>query len=116
MQNNGWAGKDERAPRTHYSIACLMRGRDRFILNRNCSSRLFFTCSGEFDIYVGKRGSSPVLNRISNPAFHWVLARTGSDFSAPEGRTRIDFGLEHESDGQTTEVGSPAERQLTADL
>ncbi|MDH2916489.1 MAG: hypothetical protein PXX77_06375, partial [Gallionella sp.] len=63
----------------------------------------YFAYTGKFDFYVGgtdERASGPVINRISNPAFHWRLYQ-------PDLFTLhwIDFGIEHRSNGQTTSAG-----------
>lgn len=109
MTNSGWAEDDEWALRAHYSFGYLFVGREKY--------ELLFTYTGEFDFYVHFRESSPVINRISNPALHLrlPLGRSGES-NAPKvntatayGRQQIDIGIEHESDGQVVEVTSPAE-------
>ena len=55
--------------------------------------------TGEFDFYWGTRASGPVINRVSNPGFHYRL------YNGPRERLEwFDFGIEHRSDGQTTDV------------
>ncbi|WP_028310063.1 hypothetical protein [Derxia gummosa] len=64
----------------------------------------FISYTGEFDYYMLSRPSSPVVNRISNPALHlrWYAQGPMLDW--------VDFGLEHSSDGQT--IGSRSERDI----
>jgi len=67
----------------------------------------YFAYTGKFDFYVeidnwGGRKSSPVVNRVSNPSFHWrTYPKSGS---APFGVEWIDISFEHRSDGQVTEI------------
>lgn len=122
MSNNGWAERDELALRGHYSLGYIIRGKGTEAGN---FSVFAFSHTGQFDFYVGKRDSSPVVNRISNPALHYVIyfdpdkGRRRGDFSttamalgrseSPYGYSRIDIALEHESNGQTTEVETTEE-------
>jgi hypothetical protein len=64
----------------------------------NFASYLSYT--GQFDFYMGTRHSGPVVNRISNPAIHfqWLLSSEDNFFNY------FDIGVEHRSDGQTTEI------------
>ncbi|MFH2134739.1 MAG: hypothetical protein ABII81_06105 [Pseudomonadota bacterium] len=104
-----WAKDDELAFRVHYSFKYRL-----YPLNNPdiCSSSIsgfnsqaYFSYTGVFDFYAGTRYSGPVINRISNPAFHYRYA------NAEELEKRIpflslkwiDFGLEHRSDGQVNE-------------
>ena len=70
--------------------------------------------TGEFDFYWGTRASGPVINRVSNPGFHYRLYRRRGGFEW------FDVGLEHRSDGQTVdvhdEVATPAGTVRTAEL
>jgi hypothetical protein len=122
MSNSKWAERDESALRGHYSLGYIIRGRETDAGNFTIFA---FSHTGEFDFYVGKRNSSPVINRISNPALHYVIyfdpdkGRGGGDVStssmalgrseSPFGYSRVDIALEHESNGQTTEVRTPEE-------
>jgi hypothetical protein len=80
--------------------------------NRRHEWYLMYT--GEFDFYWGTRPSSPVINRINNPGFHYRLYNEDSRFQW------FDFGVEHRSDGQTTdvyeEVVTPAGKVRVAEL
>ncbi|MFO6419153.1 hypothetical protein ACLBKS_03005 [Hylemonella sp. W303a] len=62
--------------------------------------------TGEFDFYAGTRDSGPVINRISNPGMHYRWRQPLDGFTALRW---FDLGVEHLSDGQTTEVLSPSE-------
>ena len=70
--------------------------------------------TGEFDFYWGTRASGPVINRISNPGFHYRL------YKRTHGFEWFDVGIEHRSDGQTVdvhdEVATPAGNVKTAEL
>lgn len=58
----------------------------------------FFSYTGEFDFYAGTRVSGPVINRISNPGFHYRQYIADSIYQY------LDLGLEHRSNGQVTEI------------
>ncbi|MBI5891011.1 MAG: phospholipase A [Nitrosomonadales bacterium] len=65
---------------------------------------IYLSYIGEFDFYMfdsPDRPSSPVINRISNPALHYRRHLENINW--------IDVGFEHRSNGQTTEVSSPAD-------
>lgn len=70
---------------------------------------IYFKYTGEFDFYYKTRESGPVINRLSNPAFHllWQL---------PKNKTFkwFDIGLEHNSDGQTTSANKKDEDTTSA--
>src|SRR5262249_17401809 len=107
MSNDGWAGKDEYALRANYSLSYLFSGREKY--------DFLFSYTGAFDFYVGTRPSGPVVNRLSNPALHLIFPAGPNQRPRallPLGRTRLDVGVEHESDGQTTEVLEPADRAI----
>jgi hypothetical protein len=96
----------------------------------------YFTYTGEFDFYLGSRPSGPVINRISNPAFHWRVDTDGTfepskffKWTKPYFRSLekhwdwIDFAFEHRSNGQVVDVserlddeGSPDHREYIAQL
>jgi len=64
----------------------------------------FFTYTGEFDFYMGTRDSSPVVNRISNPAFHY-RKHLGDTFSGKAMSLEwLNVAIEHRSDGQVIEA------------
>lgn len=58
----------------------------------------FFAYTGEFDFYMGTRDSGPVINRISNPGFHYRKYISGSTFKW------LNLSAEHRSNGQVTEI------------
>jgi outer membrane phospholipase A len=97
MRNNGWAGNDDTAVRAHYSLRYICFGRDGW--------DVFLSYTGEFDFYWGTRPSGPVINRKSNPALHlrWALNR---EIRPSVVTDYLELGMEHSSDGQTTEVTS----------
>lgn len=120
MNNHGWAERDEAALRARYSLGYILAGWG----SAEDHNIIAFSQTGEFDFYMlGQRPSSPVLNRISNPAFHYVRyfeprgRRSGGEVVAtalgkaesPYGYSRIDIALEHESNGQVTEVRTAEE-------
>ncbi|MEW8026632.1 MAG: hypothetical protein AB2792_14625 [Candidatus Thiodiazotropha sp.] len=63
---------------------------------------IFFTFTGEFDFYLGTRGSSPVINRLSNPAFnfrkHFEETLSYKSFTIEW----VNLSIEHRSNGQST--------------
>lgn len=58
-----------------------------------------FSYTGEFDFYLGTRSSGPVINRLSNPAFHFIWEYYQSNVI-----NYFDIGLEHRSNGQVTDA------------
>lgn len=108
------AEDDEDAIRVHYSFRYSLRPRDH--LTGDCETGahgVYFTYTGEFDFYVfGARPSSPVINRISNPAFHYRnnLATGRSDQTDGWRQSYWGLGLEHRSTGQVTEVTAPEDQ------
>lgn len=98
--------KDDNAFRAHISLGY------QFNESKNDPYEFYFSYTGEFDFYAGTRPSSPVINRLNNPAFHykWKIAQ-GEQFG--NWLEWIDGGLEHRSNGQAGEVLTP-EQQATA--
>lgn len=100
-----WSENDERAIRTHlafkYDFRPLNAYPDAPLFNRFNRWDFYFSYVGEFDFYIDSRYSSPVINRINNPAFHWQRD-VGNAVS-------VNLSLEHKSNGQTDEVVSPEE-------
>ncbi|MFS2005853.1 hypothetical protein ACEN9F_19670 [Duganella sp. CT11-25] len=96
------ADNDENAITARYSFQYILWGKNKFgpcaYADRGCHY-FYLSYTGEFDFYVGSRDSSPVINRVSNPAFHWRHMR--------DGKYWIDVGVEHRSNGQSTEITSP---------
>lgn len=58
----------------------------------------FVTYTGKFDFYMGTRPSSPVINRLNNPAWHSRVYFSDNAMHAEW----LDIGVEHKSNGQTT--------------
>jgi outer membrane phospholipase A len=103
MKNNGWAGNDEAALRAHYSFRYSVYRFGRAHWLRDQESEVFLAYTGEFDFYMATRTSSPVINRISNPAVHF---RTCGSCAGDTWQTWLDFALEHRSNGQVGDVES----------
>ncbi len=59
---------------------------------------VFFAYTGEFDFYMGTRDSGPVINRVSNPGFHYRKYISNSSFEW------LNLSAEHRSNGQVTEI------------
>jgi outer membrane phospholipase A len=118
MDNRGWAERDESAFRGHYSFKYSLLCRPRPETPDETSSRkyrnecddtneLFLFYTGAFDFYMGTRPSGPVINRLSNPGLQWRMPwRRRFDLGAMA-PSNVSIGLEHMSNGQTIEVGSP---------
>lgn len=111
MQNNGWAGADERALRVQYSFKYTVRGcppkaqpkAQGFAPAADPeSSEVFIAYTGQFDFYMGTRPSGPVVNRISNPGIHWRLPLNALGMKL-ESKTAVVLSVEHRSDGQVFE-------------
>lgn len=123
MRNNGWAGADEWALRAHYSLKYTFCGprlaSDGEVARRKaetdevatlCTERpgwrdveLFFAYTGEFDFYAGTRRSGPVINRISQPGF-FARVPLSLMFAGRQPTESLELGLQHRSDGQTTDT------------
>jgi outer membrane phospholipase A len=122
MQNNGWAANDEWALRGHYSVKFRIvkpakedieraAGNKGPVFGCNISqSELFVAYTGEFDFYMGTRPSGPVINRLSNPSLHYRMP-LGEQGGTGNARSCASVGIEHRSDGQTTEVTQLADAQ-----
>ena len=111
---------DERSIEVHYSFKysftkphCMplkkSTGSDAYpdidcLSNYDRRWETFFTYTGEFDFYMGTRDSSPVINRISNPAFHY-RKHLGDSFSGNAMSLEwLNVAIEHRSDGQVIEA------------
>lgn len=95
----------------HYSFRylftppdCLSQRPDSAVLKclRRYERRwsFFFTYTGEFDFFYRLRPSDPVINRISNPAFHMR-----KHFNKRAGGIKfswLNLSIEHRSNGQVT--------------
>lgn len=94
---------DENAFRVHYSL--------RYMLDPEFDDEdaIYLKFNGAFDFYMGTRPSSPVVNRLSNIGLHY-RCRLGENRVWGDWRLDwLDVGLEHRSNGQTTDVLAPAE-------
>lgn len=101
--------RDEHSVEVNYSFRYLISSPDcTDIFKDHCfdfDKRLehFVTYTGKFDFYVGSRISGPVVNRLSNPAWH-SRKYFGDEVNFFDW---VDFGFEHKSNGQ---VVSASER------
>lgn len=61
----------------------------------------FLSYTGKFDFYAGTRPSGPVVNRVSNPAWHSrrYVTNWAIDW--------FDIGVEHKSNGQVASANEP---------
>lgn len=81
----------------------------RYVLNTQPTRQpsVYFKYTGQFDFYAGTRPSSPVVNRLSNPALHYrhyLHKDTRHDWRWHW----FDLGLEHRSNGQTQDISDPS--------
>jgi len=112
-----WTEDDEEALEAHYSFRYLFTGPDCTDENRSrkqdkkeCMENYwnrwewYLSYTGEFDFYMTTRDSSPVVNRISNPAVHsrWYFGLEDSEFIAS--LKYVDVAFQHLSNGQTFEA------------
>lgn len=140
---------DERAMEAHYSFKYLLNSnnciedykfsaltdekKEKCIDNFETRWELYFKYTGRFDFYVDTRSSSPVINRISNPALHLrkYLAEDPSHHSKSRFTNLLtkllvhdfwsvrylDLGLfEHRSNGQVTEADEKITDPTSADF
>lgn len=131
-----WTQDDESAVRAHYSVRYLLFTADCVGAYRRTSAaddrkpaldalrecfrtesrrhEWYLMYTGEFDFYWGTRPSSPVINRINNPGFHYRQYKDDARWQW------WDVGLEHRSNGQTVDakaqVQTPAGPVLAAQL
>ncbi len=91
-----YTANDDYAAEVQYSFKYLIN--DPTEENRLHSFYLSYT--GKFDFYMGTRYSSPVINRTSNPAFHYRYLSSARELRP----FWLDIGVEHRSNGQVTEV------------
>jgi len=116
------AENDENAIRMHYSFRYLLTAPDCMGQYRyqneaaqatleclegfDTRYEIYLVYTGEFDFYMGTRKSGPVVNRISNPGLHY-RSHLPRETAWRVGTWRVDWwdiGIEHKSDGQTTDV------------
>lgn len=135
MQNNGWARADDKAFRGHYSFKyafCgprLVRGSGHASVSDKDKTTGFSLCptsgllaqaevfavyTGEFDFYAGSRPSGPVINRISAPGLFVRLPATWL-FPSWKPADGLEVGVQHRSDGQTTEVTSSRDARIAGE-
>jgi hypothetical protein len=112
---------DDGALRAHYSFKyaiydCRRKRPDSGEMNAlNCKKNadlqpsVFFSYTGEFDFYMGTRDSSPVINRMNNPALHINTLIDQKDWRKTKDINSwkirfIDLGIEHRSNGQDKDV------------
>ncbi|MDO6762362.1 hypothetical protein [Agarivorans sp. 1_MG-2023] len=60
---------------------------------------VFVSYTGQFDFYLSTRSSSPVINRLSNPAIHFFNIVDKDKYV-----NYFDISFEHRSNGQTREI------------
>lgn len=72
---------------------------------------VFFSYTGEFDFYMGTRSSSPVINRLNNPALHFHALIDQENWRSELEKNRnsvrvrfLDIGIEHRSNGQDRDI------------
>lgn len=90
---------DDATLRSHLSFSYDISSLNNNISNSNC---LFFSYTGEFDFYLSTRESSPVINRINNPALHWR-------YQELQFINWLDVGLQHKSNGQAGTITTIAQ-------
>lgn len=96
---------DDNALQVHYSL--------RYMLDPDFEDEdaIYLKYNGGFDFYMGTRASSPVVNRLSNIGLHY-RCRLGRGIPLGEWNLGwLDVGIEHRSNGQTTEVLSPRDAE-----
>ncbi|WP_085314318.1 hypothetical protein [Derxia lacustris] len=104
------ASHDEAAVRGDFSLRYVLWAADEngqtlaHPIRYERGPEAFVSYTGEFDYYAGTRPSSPVVNRISNPAAHLRY------YLQTDALNWVDLGLEHSSDGQT--VGTKSARDI----
>lgn len=101
---------DEQALEVQYSFKYALYDCQRykeeglFGCSKDARTKLngFFSYTGKFDFYMFTRGSSPVINRMSNPALHVHLEHEHNNGLSAWG----DLGIEHRSNGQVVDVNT----------
>lgn len=92
---------DENSLRVNYSFMYLFSSpADFYTKCISCGANTYFSYTGKFDFYMKTRHSSPVVNRINNPALHfrWFKDNSYIDW--------WDFAVEHKSNGQATDANN----------
>lgn len=133
MRNNGWTTKDDQALRARISFKYSfcgpqfrrsgLDGARAATTNKDMDTRcpssgiwrdaeLYFGYSAEFDFYATTRPSGPVIGRVNAPGFFIRLpakALLAGEWQDGDG---LEVGLQHRSDGQTTEVTSVRDARI----
>ncbi len=125
MQNNAWAGKDERALRARYSFKYTFCGPQVGREGTHVKTRrtkdpstwsicpegdllgkleFFAAYTGEFDFYLGTRDSGPVINRLSMPGFYLRAPLKLINRNWSRDIDSIEFGWQHRSNGQVADA------------
>jgi len=137
MRNNGWTTKDEQALRARISFKYSFCGQqfrrsdpkkaqstteNQNPVDTSCpksgiwaDAELYFGYSAEFDFYAGTRPSGPVIGRVNAPGFFARFPANkllGPDWGETDG---LEIGLQHRSDGQTTEVTSERDARIAGE-
>ncbi len=104
-----FAHDDDGALEVNYSFRYLLtrpdcsveKGTDKLncITGWQCRKEWFLSYTGKFDFYMHTRPSGPVVNRMNNPAAHWRIHNP----ALRDWVEWVDIGMEHRSNGQTTE-------------
>ncbi len=109
---------DENSLEAHYSIRYVFSNPDcvtpykadeaeaklKCLKSHGRRSEYFVTYTGEFNFYAFTRDSSPVINRISNPAFHYRKYLEGNSLYGFASLRWFDVAIEHRSDGQVIDA------------
>lgn len=136
MRNNGWTAKDEQALRAKISFKYTFcgpqfrrpAGQARIDEKTDSGRRekswcptsgkwaeaeLYFGYTAEFDFYAGTRPSGPVIGRVNAPGFFVRMPANlwfpGAGWKDADG---LEFGFQHRSDGQATEVTDPRDARI----
>ncbi len=140
MRNNGWAGNDEQALRARVSFKYTFCGpqfrttdkavaaaapaasqpppedksKDTLCPTRGtwADAEIYFGYTAEFDFYAGTRPSGPVIGRINAPGLFVRLPASrflGAGWGEADG---LELGVQHRSDGQTTEVTGARDAEI----
>lgn len=105
-----WSEEDDPTMEVHYSFRYLLS-------NENVSMRrLYFTYTGEFDFYLGTRESSPVINRLNNPAFHWRMKANREKRRKSIYFDWLDLAIEHKSNGQSISANERVEEPASSNF
>lgn len=93
---------DDGALEAHYSFKYLFTRPES--TDNTSGGDFYFKFTGEFDFYMGTRESGPVINRQSNPAFHYRRYTKDKPIWGIAVLKYFDIGLQHFSNGQATDA------------